>query len=592
MAQVSNQAELYAALTAHDPLIQINDDFNLNIQMAITYSVTLESVSSANIHVLTKDATYYSYLFRISNNGAVTVRNLIIDGNKESHAINDQANRSVFIVAGGLLTLGEGCILRNNHAYREGGGVYMSGSVSYVNTFVMEANAMIVNCSSDSLGGGVIAALRNNEDSVTIRDNAVFANNSALNGGGLYYRSYIEGVGIPLTIENNVSFLNNSASANGGGIYVSGFSGGNSSATPFTLKGSVRIESNSANHGGGLYYYIVNPGDKLTISETVEISKNSATNNGGGINITSVAGNAAVSLSHAMITNNQGGLGGGIFLNSSGGCDLDFQFITVRDNIATSGSGGGIWFGTNANSIDPFIGTFDNTAISNNTAAIHGGGLYFQSPSSLLDLNIQNSKVDNNKAGQSGGGLLFNASGNLLISGGQISKNRSGQYGGGCYFNTNQGVDSAIVMSNVTVSGNTAAVSGGGLRLGAFTGTLATSLTDINIADNRSITDNGGGIWNSGANVRLTVNGNSLILRNATEAGNGGGIYFNSTQGGELLLDDKTKIQYNTANTTPSLSGNNGGGISINSGNLRIIGNTEISDNEALKSGGGINYSR
>lgn len=560
MAQVSNQAELFAALNAQDPIIQIIDDFDLNIQMAITYSVTLESFTSEAIRVLTKGASYYSYIFQISDNGSLTVRNLIIDGNKDNHAVGDTNNRSIVIVAGGSLTLGEGSVLRNNHAYREGGGVYLSGSTSYVNTYVMEANAMITNCSSDSPGGGVIAALRNNGDSVTIRDNAVFSNNSASSGGGLYYRSYIEGVGIPLTIENNVVFVNNSASANGGGLYFSGFTGGNSSATPVMIKGSVRIASNSANHGGGLYYYNVNPGDKLTISESVEISENTAANNGGGINITSVSGNAAVSLSGAIIARNQGGLGGGIFLNCADGCQIDIQSLTVRNNVAAVGSGGGIWFGTNSNSINPFVGAFDNAVISNNTAAIHGGGLYYQSSSSLLDLNMQNCEVTNNTAGQSGGGLVFNANGNLNISGAQISKNRSGQYGGGCYFNTNQDVNSTVGMSNVTVLNNIAAISGGGLRFSAGIGILTTTLTDIRIEENRAVSDNGGG----------------------------GGIYFNSLQGGELLLEDQTKIQYNTANTTPSSSGNNGGGISMTSGNLRIIGNTEISDNQALKSGGGI----
>ena len=530
MAQVTNQTELSAALAARDPLIQIAADFSLSTQVAISYSVVFESVSTELIRTLSKDASYYSYLFRISDNGSLVVRNLVIDGNREGHIITDQNNRSLFIVAGGSLTLSGGSILRNNHAFREGGGVYLSGSASYTNAFVMEEDAKIMNCSSASSGGGLIAALRNNGDSVTIRGNALFSENTAASGGGLYYRSYLEGVGIPLSIGEEVAFLNNTATANGGGIYVSGFAGGGSPATPFTLGGSVRVQANSANHGGGIYYYGANNGDGLSISGAVDMSGNRAATNGGGINVTSVSGSLAVSLAGCTIEDNQGRSGGGVFLNSAVGCEFGLRFVTIRENRSTSGSGGGIWFGTNTTSSNPFTGAFDALTLSDNTSSIHGGGLYFQSTSTPLSLIMENCDVQDNTAVQSGGGLLFNASGSMRISDSRISGNNSGQYGGGFYFNANQDVDSTIVMTNVTVSENTADVNGGGLRLGTGGGSLSTTLTDSVIEGNRAVSDSGGGIWNGGANVGLTVNGNSLIIRNATDAGNGGGIYFNSTK--------------------------------------------------------------
>lgn len=587
MAQVSNQTELVSALANRESFVQFADDFSVNTQVNLSYSVTFESVSEIPVRVLSKDASYFSYLFRISNGGSLTVRNLIIDGNKDVHGTENTANRSLVNVAGGSLTLGNGAVLRNNHSYVEGGAVYLSGNASYANTFVMEGNAQIRGCSSRSAGGGMIAALRNNGDRVEIRGNALFAENTSASGGGLYYRSYLQGVGVPLTIGENVSFLKNTATANGGGIYVSGFAGGGSPATVFTLGGSVRIQSNRANHGGGIYYYGANDGDGLTISGAVDLSQNQAANNGGGLNVTSVSGSLAVLLSDCNFAENQARSGGGIFLNSAVGCEFSLNSLAIRGNRSASGSGGGIWFGTNATTLNPFACVCDSVTLSENASAIHGGGLYFQSSTSPLSMTMRNCDARSNTAVQSGGGLLFNASGKLEISDSRISENVSGQYGGGMYFYTNQDIDSTILLTNSAVSENTAAVNGGGLRLGAGNGTIATTLTDCVVEGNRAVSNSGGGIWNSGANASLSVNGSSRIVQNATEAGNGGGIYFNS-EGGTLRIEGDVEIRYNTADTTASPFGNNGGGISIGYGNVLIGANTQITNNSALRSGGGI----
>lgn len=587
MAQVSNQSELVAALAARESLVQIADDFSVNTQVNISYSVTFESVSADPVRVLSKDASYYAYLFRISNGGSLTVRNLVIDGAKDVHGTENTANRSLVSVAGGSLTLGEGAELRNNHSYMEGGAVYLSGNASYTNAFVMEGNAQIRGCSSRLVGGGMIAALRNNGDRVAIRGNALFAENSSASGGGLYYRSYLKGVGVPLTIGENVSFLNNTATANGGGIYVSGFAGGESPATVFTLTGSVRIRSNRANHGGGIYYYGANDGDGISISGAVDLSENQAANNGGGMNVTSVSGSLTVALSDGTVAQNQARSGGGVFLNSAVGCDFSLLSLAIQENRSLSGSGGGIWFGTNATASNPFSCTFDSLILSGNSSAIHGGGIYFQSSSSPLSLTIRNCDARSNTAAQSGGGLLFNASGELRIYDSKISENVSGQYGGGLYFYTNQDFDSTVSLTNLTVFENTAAVNGGGLRLGTGNGAIATTLTDCVVEGNRAVSGSGGGIWNSGTNASLTVNGSSRIVQNATESGNGGGIYFNS-EGGTLQTEGDVKIRYNTADTTASSFGNNGGGISVGYGTVSIGGNTEITNNSALRSGGGI----
>lgn len=593
MAQVTDQAGLQAALAARDPQIQIAADFSLSTQVAVTYPVTFSSLSADTVYTLTKAASYYSYLIRVSGGGALTLQNIIIDGDKASHPTEDITNRSLIFVAGGALTVGNGAIIRNNHAYQEGGGIYISGSTEYRNMLLIEGSAKITGCSSRTSGGGVMAALRNSGDQVSVTGEAELSGNSAANGGGLYCRSYQESIGGTLTIGGNVKITDNQADSRGGGLYVSGYVGGASPALPLTLTDSVQIEGNQAEHGGGVYYYGANTGDGFFVDTGVQIVSNQASGNGGGVNITAVSGTLSVHMSGSgcALNDNRAGNGGGIFLNSTEGADLLLDGITLRGNQAPSGSGGGLWFGTSSTGSQPFAAQLTGVMIQQNSAGIHGGGIYFQSGSSLLALTVDGGQVAGNTAGQSGGGMLLNASGEVKLSNCIIDKNISGQSGGGFYLGTNQPVDSTVSLSSVTVTGNTAAESGGGLRFGTGQGSLLAALTDSVVKENRAVGNSGGGIWSGGAGTSLTVGGTSQITDNVTEAGNGGGIYFNSSTGGTLLLEDDVRIQSNTADTTSSASGNHGGGVCVVPGNVIIRGNVDISHNRALLYGGGLSLS-
>lgn len=95
MAQVSNQAQLLAALAVQESIIQVINDFTVASQITILYPVTIESVSADSPFTLTKGTSYFTYLFRVQNGGSLTLQNIILDGDKDNHPMDNENNRSL-----------------------------------------------------------------------------------------------------------------------------------------------------------------------------------------------------------------------------------------------------------------------------------------------------------------------------------------------------------------------------------------------------------------------------------------------------------------------------------------------------------------
>lgn len=117
MTQISNQTQLLAALAAQDSNIQVTSNFAITSQINILYPVTIESLTADAPFILSKDPSYFTYLFRIQNGGSLTLRNIILDGDKDNHPQDNQNNRSLIYVTGSTLNLLEGSVVRNNNAY-------------------------------------------------------------------------------------------------------------------------------------------------------------------------------------------------------------------------------------------------------------------------------------------------------------------------------------------------------------------------------------------------------------------------------------------------------------------------------------------
>lgn len=221
-------------------------------------------------------------------------------------------------------------------------------------------------------------------------------------------------------------------------------------------------------------------------------------------------------------------------------------------------------------------GDLYHCTISNNTAAVCGGGTY---GSSLYEGCV----VENNEASRYGGGV-YNGSSDITVSDSIIRNNKASDatygHGGGIY--------GAETVTNCVITGNEAAVRGGGMYLegGTVTGCtisgntakygggvyayyVSSTFTDSTLSYNQA-TETGGGLY-SDAMSKVT---NCTFANNSAK--NGGGIYgLVDMTGGKL-----------TGNTAEE----NGGGLQVGYAYQKekcVLTDTEISGNTA-KNGGGI----
>lgn len=187
-----------------------------------------------------------------------------------------------------------------------------------------------------------------------------------------------------------------------------------------------------------------------------------------------VAASFSGSLSSLRITGgNVGGTFGGggiIYGDSNGGGTLTLNGVTVDNNTATQGPGGGIASGARGNL------TISNSTISNNTASStssgEGGGVYFlvQGPNQLT---ITNSTISGNRAGRTGanvGGGVYATGGTATIERTHFVNNRAadtlraptGQGGAIAHINGTLNVSFSRFVNNVATSGSGIFQSAGG----------------------------------------------------------------------------------------------------------------------------------
>ncbi|HYH05350.1 MAG TPA: hypothetical protein VEC37_19830, partial [Bacillota bacterium] len=146
-------------------------------------------------------------------------------------------------------------------------------------------------------------------------------------------------------------------------------------------------------------------GGTLEIYNSV-ISNNSANGSGGGLFLyNNGATEASVTITKSVISNNSSLMdGGGIYVGS--GVKITIADSTLDANVAT-GKGGGLRFASGATALGSSI---NNSTVSNNTAE-RGGGIYVNTPISIMNSTISGNKAtlfnqNGIYASLSGGGLL------------------------------------------------------------------------------------------------------------------------------------------------------------------------------------------
>ncbi len=430
-------------------------------------------------------------------------------------------------------------------------------------------------------------------DTVTL-DSLTIQNGSATNGGG------INNAGT-LTLTNSI-VQNNSATTNGGGIF-------NASTGTATVTGLSQISDNTAagdastNGGGGIY----NDGGTVTVEDFSRVEDNFATGtsgSGGGIfngtggtltaTDASITGNTAnragggiednsgaglgVTLTDVSLDNNvaQGTPGNGGGLHITGAGDVSITDGTVSGNSAAQ-EGGGLWNGTGTM-------TIDGTTVSGNTASgagsDQGGGGIFNSGGTVV---IQNSaSISNNVAdgtSGSGGGVLNDVGGTLTVDTSSITGNTANRAGGGIEDNSGAGL--GVTLTDVSLDNNVAQGTpgnGGGLHI---TGAGDVSITGGTVSGNSAALE-GGGLWNGTGT--MTIDGTTVSGNTASGDGSdqGGGGIFNA--GGTVVIQNSASISNNVADGTSG----SGGGVLNDVGGTLTVDTSSITGNTANRAGGGI----
>lgn len=358
-------------------------------------------------------------------------------------------------------------------------------------------------------GGGVSC----NGSTLTL-DSAVLTGNQAVRGGGLFAN------GCALTIKYS-TITGNTATGMGGGATLENCSG--------RLRDS-EISENTAPEGGGLYVW----GGTVTVQLNEILDNESTTTDetlhgegGGGAGLF-VYGAAPVR-DNLIQGNTSAYNAGGLYLYYASGI---VEGNTVLENYAAR-DGGGVY-------MNYATSTVSGNTVSDNEAGDDGGGLRAYRGSSTIEDNT----FSGNSAGDDGGGVKLSHTEKLLIDN-IISDNSAVDGGGGveldddvspiqgCTITGNKAANGAgvhvinpwgdIDLEDLTITDNTATVSGGGISVeGASYGG---ALTHLIVRSNKAPL--GGGLYALTAD--LDVSNSIFNANNGTTSG--GGLYLSATSG-------------------------------------------------------------
>ncbi|WP_291156868.1 choice-of-anchor Q domain-containing protein [Gemmatimonas sp. UBA7669] len=342
---------------------------------------------------------------------------------------------------------------------------------------------------------------------------------------------------------------NETAGSVGGGILA--IRGGRGVFTDIEVVGNRATGTNA--FGAGV---AVEVGSSITIRRSRIADNENTSSIGGGLRVFS----GSLTLDSVTVTNNRAlssnaGLGGGIM--ADGEARLIVSNSTISDNVAAVSGGG---FNVRA----PAEAGIVNSIISGNRAP-GGAGLEGNSPAYVLSEVI----IENNIASQRGGAaLLFG--GKYTQTGGAMRNNYAGRSGGGAM---NLITDAEIALANVAITGNRADTSGNGGAI-AGSGNAMLTITGGSMSGNRAAVVGGALAFSSGRPSTLT---NVAIADN--EAGQGGGGVF-------IAASANVSISGGSISTNRAAVGGGGGVYTDNS--TTLLQNVTMTGNTAVQSGGAV----
>ena len=340
-------------------------------------------------------------------------------------------------------------------------------------------------------------------------------------GLGYCYSGIIRNIGLATS---NISLENVEIKENylaGGGIICNlSFRG------TLTVDGCTISDNRVGTYGAGIW----TEGSFEATGNPTIIENNYAKSGGAGFTITTYGGGAwklygtrTYEFNNKLIIRNNttDGVGGGVCVlfnektNLEDGTIFDIKFngATIENNSAAV-SGGGIYFNNSVPSEKNYTFTthLDGGNIKGNTAPI-GAGIYARN----IDISHSNLEtvctIDGNKASKGGAGIYINGA-NISLNKADVSSNEATTNGGGIYLESG-----ALSMVSGDIHGNTCKQNGGGVYI-SNTATEEKNSTFSGGKIYANTAKNGGGICADG-NVAFTIS-NSSIYNNT--ANNGGGI--------------------------------------------------------------------
>jgi hypothetical protein len=201
----------------------------------------------------------------------------------------------------------------------------------------------------------------------------------------------------------------------------------------------------------------------------------------------------------------------------------------LRDNIATTGDGGGL-FAINC----PHVCT-TRSLISNNAAGGHSGG-GFAAINTYFDI-IGSIFNDNSAPNGCGGGLGLDAGAYSTVTGDSVLANNSAHSGGGlcCDWCASFTAQQATLYNNVATTGSGGAV---------FLGSSPTTLLNVTLFGN--LAPEGGAVNAESTDLNMT----GCSVRNNTAYGTHGGAVFHDARshGTETLVLNNCTFDGNTCN--------------------------------------------
>ena len=483
---------------------------------------------------------------QISGNKTYTTS---VDENGEE-VVTWKEGGAIYITSGNDVKILGGTICDNEGL--GGGGIRFAGTGK-----LLIAGGTISGNIGHGQGGGIFAS----SATVTITGGTITGNHSTSSAGGLC-------LGTNAVATMSGGKIDGNTAPSGAGMIVQG-------GATLALSGGSITNNKSSGTGGGIGMY-----SKAQLTMTGgSICDNTSVKNGAGI----YANAAYVDMQGGEIKNNTAGKdGAGIYVNAKGNVDISGTAL-VSGNVVTSGSGGGISYGSTS------TGKISGGVIEKNKGS-GGGGLMIQNTAVV---EITGGEIKNNTATGSNGGGIWVYKATLTMSGGTLSGNKALKTSGGGLSATSE---STLTITGGTVKNNSAKTTGGGISVNKCTA----NISGVTVTNNSCERD-GAGIYNT-AGV-MNIRGGVVSAYNYTK-GNGGGFCYGSKSSGYIsgisVYGNKVDgggggaIIQNQANVTigyASFSGNTckktGAGIYLYKANLTMSGGS-LTNNVATGSGGGL----